>query len=181
MSDVTLVSRGYWHAGDWTFSADGGVTPRADFLYRAKGGGEISYRVIGTFVASGGYHYLQFPSADIHQFEPALTWYHARGEVQGRLYVTRNATRTRTSTTTLVRAAYDVTPRLRLGGGASVGDRIFFDIASLPSGSAKARVGFAETRVGLTEHDFITAVITAAREDPGFRYASLTLGYRRVF
>jgi YaiO family outer membrane protein len=179
-SDVALLSRGYWRRGDWTFGADGGVTPRTHFLYRAKAGGEISYRAIGTFVVSGGYHYLQFLSADIHQVEPALTWYHARGEVQGRLYVTRNATRAHTSTATLLRVAYDVMPRLRLGGGASVGDRIF-DISSLPSGSAQARVGFAETRVGLTGHDFITVLVTAAREDPGFRYASITLGYKRAF
>ena len=180
LSDVAFLSRGYRRAGDWTFSADVGATPRADFLYRVKGGGEISYRAIGTFVASGGYHYLRFASADIHQFEPALTWYRARGEVEGRLYITRNATQARTSTATLVRTTYDVVPRLRLAGGASVGDRIF-DIASLPSGSARGWLGFAETRVGLTRHDFITTVVTAAREDPGFKYFSLALGYRRVF
>ena len=180
LSDVTLLSGGYWRAGDWTFAADGGVTPRASFMYRANGGGEISYRAIGTFVASGSYHYLQFPSAGIHQFEPALTWYHARGAVQGRLYVTRNGTLARTSTAMLVRSTYNVTPRLRLGGGAAIGDRIF-DIATLPSDSGTARLAFAETRVGLTEHDFIAAVVTAAREDPGFRYSSLTLSYRRVF
>jgi YaiO family outer membrane protein len=180
LSDVTFLSGGYWRAGDWTFGADGGATPGADFMYRVKRGGEISYRAIGTFVASGGYHYLRFPSAGIHQFEPALTWYHARGEVQGRLYVTRNATLARTSMTTQLRATYNVTPRLRLGGGAAIGDRIF-DIATLPSDSGRARLGFAETRVGLTGHDFIAAVVTAAREDPGFRYSSLTLSYRRVF
>jgi YaiO family outer membrane protein len=179
LSDVALLSQGYRRAGDWTFSADVGVTPRAHFLYRAKGGGEISYRAIGTFVASGGYHYLQFQSADVHQFEPALTWYHSRGEVQGRLYITRNATHARASTATLVRAGYDVKPRLRLGGGAAAGGRIF-DIASLPSRPARGWVGFAETRVGLTHHDFITALVSAAREDSGFRYLSLTLGYRRV-
>jgi YaiO family outer membrane protein len=180
LSDVTLLSGGYWRAGDWTFGVDGGVTPRAHFMYRVKGGGEISRRAIGTLVASGGYHYLQYPSADIHQFEPALTWYHARGEVQGRLYVTRNATLALTSTATLVRSTYNVTPRLQLGGGAAIGDRIF-DIAPLPTDSGKARLGFAETRVGLTRHDFIGVVVTAAREDPGFRYSSLTLSYRRVF
>lgn len=180
VSDVALLSRGYWRNGNWTLGLDGGVTPRAHFLYRAKGGGEISYRAFGTFVASGGYHYLQFPSADIHQFEPALTWYHARGDVELRLFVTRNATQSRTSTATLARAYYDLTPRLRLGGGVSLGDRIF-DIASLATGSAKARMAFAETRVGFTRHDFIVAVLSAAHEDPGFDYMSVTLGYRRVF
>lgn len=180
LSDVAVQGLGYWRAGDWTFSADGGATPRADFLYRAKGGGEISRRVAGTLVASGAYHFLQFPSADIHQFEPALTWYYPRGTIEGRVYVTRNATQARTSTTTLLRAACDVAPRLRLSGGASVGDRTF-DVASLPSGSATARVVFGEAQVGVTRHDFITAAVTGAHENPGFSYAALRLAYRRLF
>jgi YaiO family outer membrane protein len=180
LSDVALVSLGYWRAGDWTFSMDGGATPRADFLYRGKAGGEISFRAVGTVVVSGGYHYLRFPSAEIHQVEPALTWYYPRGDVQGRLYITSNATRGRTSTAMLVRSAFDVTPRLRLSGGASIGDRIF-DIASLPLVSARTRVGFADMQLGLSGHDFITSRVTAAREDPAFSYISLTLNYRRVF
>lgn len=180
LSDVALVILGYRRAGDWTFSADGGVTPRADFLYRGKAGGEISYRAIGTIVASGGYHYLRFASAEIHQAEPALTWYYSRGDIQGRLYITRNATLERTSTAVLMRGAIDATPRLRLSGGGALGDRIF-DVASLPAGSANSRIGFGYAQVGLSGHDFITAGVAAAHEDPGFSYISITLSYRRAF
>jgi YaiO family outer membrane protein len=180
VDDVALLTRAYRRAGDWTFGADAAVAPDADFLCRAAGGGDVSYRAVGTLVASGGYHFLRYPSANFHRFEPALTLYPPRGEFQARLYVNRDATNARTSTTALVRGVYDIRPRLRLGAGGSVGDRIF-NIAPLVKGAADGRLGYAETRLGLTERDFVLAVVTVAREEPAFTYVSFTLGYKRMF
>jgi YaiO family outer membrane protein len=178
--DVSLSTRAYKQAGKWTLLAGAAATPNAHFLYRKSLEGELSRRVVGTLVASGGYRYLDFRSVDIHQVQPALTWYHPHGELEGRVFVTQNMSVRRTTTATLVRTSYAITPRLRLAGGMAVGDRIF-DVASLPFGTARSRVAFTSVRVGLTAHDFIDVGATAAHEQPAFTYRSFSLGYRRVF
>jgi len=94
--------------------------------------------------------------------------------------VTRNVTLERTSTTGLVRTLYDVGRRLRLGGGVSYGDRIF-DVASLPTGTARAWVVYGHARVGLTRRDFLDVGLGAAHEAPAFDQTTFALGYRRVF
>lgn len=179
LGDLALRTYGYRRAGDWTFAGDMAIAPSADFLSRAGGGGEASYRAVGTLVASGGYHVRRYPVVTIHQFEPAVTWYRARGEMQARVFVTRDATLGRTSAATLFRAAYDVASRLRVGGGVSIGDRIF-DIAPLAQ-DADGHLTYGEARVRITNRDFVLASVTIAHEDPGFTYVATTFGYRRAF
>jgi YaiO family outer membrane protein len=178
--DGTAFTQGYFRTYNWTVLADVGGTPHADFMYRFTAGGEISRRVVRSGVGSIGYRYFQFPGTDVHQLQPGFTWYHAAGEIQGVAFVTRNNTFDRTTATGMVRAAQDITSRLRLGGGFSYGDRIF-DIASLGAPSARSRMGFADLRVGITAHDFILVGASVAHEDPAFAYASFSLGYRRGF
>jgi len=180
LTDVTVSGRGYRRAGDWTFAAGAGATPAADFSFRASLEGEVSRRVVGTIVATGGYRFLSFAAADIHQVQPALTWYHARGEVEARVFVTRNVARDRTTSAVLVRTTYAANPRLEITAGASLGDRIF-DVAAFESGTAESRVVFGRALVGITAHDFVDIGATAANEHPAFTYRSFTLGYRRVF
>jgi YaiO family outer membrane protein len=180
LDDVALLTRGYRQVGDWTFGADAAVAPDADFLCRTAAGGEVSYRAVGTIVVSGGYHFKRFPSADIQQFEPVVTWYREHGELQTRWFVTRDTSPARTSTTFLLRAIYDFGPRLRFAAGGSIGDRIF-NIDPSFRGTANGWLGFTESRLGLTDRDFVVAGITAAHEQPAFEYVSLTLGYKRVF
>lgn len=177
--DVAIFATGYRRLGDWTVGGEVAGTPTADFLYRVTAEGELSRRIIGTSVAGVGYRYLRFPSAEVHQVFPNVTWYHARGEIVAKVYVTRNVTLDRTSTTGLVGTLYDVGPRLRLGGGVSYGDRIF-DVASLASGPARAWVVYGNARVGITTRDFITIGFGAAHEEPAFDQATLVLAYRRV-
>lgn len=179
-TDVTASGRGYRRVGDWTFAAGAGATPAADFLFRASLEGDVSRRVVGTIVATGGYRFLSFAAADIHQVQPALTWYHARGEVEARVFLTRNVARDRTTPAVLMRTTYAVNPRLQLTAGASLGDRIF-DIAAFQSGTAESRVVFGSALVGITAHDFVNFGATVANEHPAFTYRSFTLGYRRVF
>jgi len=178
--DVALLTSGYRRAGDWTFGAAAAVAPDAVFLCRAAAGGEVSYRAIGALVVSGGYHFERFPSADIHQVEPAVTWYGHHGEVRTQLFVTRDASHARTSTTFLLRGMYDVGPRLRFAAGGSAGDRIF-NIDPSFRGAANGWLGFAESRLGFTDRDFVVAGYTAAHEQPAFEYVAVTLGYRREF
>ena len=178
--DVSISTRGYSRVRDWTFLAGGGVTPAAQFLYRGFVEGEVSRRVVGTLVATGGYRFLLFRQARIHQFQPALTWYHPRGEVGARMFATHNATQDRTTPALLVSTTYKLSPRFELSGGASFGDRIF-DIAALPTGAARSRVGFAGIRVAVTPRDSIHAGATVAQEDPSFAYRSFTLSYGRSF
>ena len=178
--DVAASTRGYRRAGDWTVGFGGAVSPNAEFLYRYSADAELSRRVVGTLVASTGYRYLAFRTVGLHQVQPSLAWYHPRGDVQARLFLTRNGDAGRTSPTILVRTTFDVHPRFRVGGGAAVGDRIF-DVTLLPSGRARSRVAFANVRIGFTAHDAIELGGSAAHEEPGFDFRSLSVGYRRTF
>jgi YaiO family outer membrane protein len=180
ITDLSFSTRAYRRLGDWTILVGGGGTPDAQFFYRGFAESELSRRVAGTLVASGGYRFLSFPSTGIHQLQPALTWYHPRGEVAGRLFVTRNGAEGRTTHAFLARTRYRVGPRLEMGGGFAFGDRIF-DVSTLQTGLARARVGFATARIGVTAHDALELGATMAGEHPAFRYRSVTVGYRRTF
>jgi len=178
--DASISARGYRRNGDWTLGGGGAVSPAADFLYRYAADGELSRRVVGTVVLSGAYRYLAFRTVTLHQVQPALAWYHPKGDVQARLFLTRNVEAQRTSPTVLVRTTFDATARLRLGGGAAYGDRVF-DPTLLPTGRARSRVVFGNIRVGVTAHDAIDVGASFAHEEPAFDFRSFTVGYRRVF
>lgn len=178
--DAAVAFRGYRRLGDWTVALGGGGTPDADFLSRVNVEGTVSRRVAGTLVASAGYRYLDFRTLDIHQAQPALTWYHAKGELEARLFVSRNTATGRTSPTFQMRTGYEFGPRIGVGGGFAYGDRIF-DIASLPTGASRARAVFGTLRLGLTPRDSLVLGGLAAEEDPSFDYGSFSIGYRRTF
>jgi YaiO family outer membrane protein len=180
IGDVALRTSAYRRAGDWTFAGDVAIAPDAHFLSGAGGGGEVSYRAVGTIVASGAYHIRQYPAVTIHQFTPGVTWYRARGELQARLFVTRDTSIPRTSTAGVFRATYDAAARLRLGAGVSIGERIF-DIEPLALDAGNSRLAYAEARLRLTTRNFVLASVTVAHEEPDFRYVAATLGYRRTF
>ncbi len=180
LTDGALAAHGYRRLGDWTVAAGAGVAPSADFMARGSFDLELSRRVVGTLVVSGAYRYLHFQRVDVHQPQPALTWYHPRGEVEARLYLSHNTGTGRTSPTIRLRTAYAVSGRLGLSGGVAYGDRIF-DIASLPTGTSHSHAAFGRVRLGLTAHDFIALGGVAAHEDPAFEYRSLSIGYERTF
>jgi YaiO family outer membrane protein len=178
--DVTISTRGYRRLGDWTLAAGAGVTPHADFMYRTAVDGELSRRVFGTIVASGAYRFLAFPSADIHQPQAALTWYHRRGELETRGYFTHNVTAARTTTALLVRSAFSLSSRLGVNAGGAFGDRIF-DISSLPSSRGRSHQLFGTVRVRVSRSDWLEAGVSQASEDPSFMYRPLIVAYRRAF
>lgn len=178
--DVATAARAYKRAGDWTMTAGVSSTVDAEFLSRVSAEAELSRRVMGTLVASLGYRYLDFRLLDVHQAQPALTWYHSKGEVAGTLFISRNTATGRTSPTIQLRTYSQVRSRLRIGGGVAYGDRMF-DIASLPAGASHSIAAFGQVRVGLTALDSIEIGGVVAREDPAFRYKSFSFGYRRTF
>lgn len=178
--DMSVALRGYRRLGDWTTAAGASVSPASDFLSRTSLDVEVSRRMVRTLVASTAYRYLDFRRLDVHQVQPALTWYHPRGDVESRLYLSHNTATGRTSPTLQLRTTYQARPRLQLAGGVAYGDRIF-DIASLPSGTSHSRVGFASVRIGLTSRDSVSVGGASAHEDPAFEYRSLSIGYRRTF
>ena len=141
---------------------------------------EISRRLAGTVVASGGYRYLAFRPTGIHQLQPAITWYHRRGELGARLFATRSVAGRRTSSAVQVSGTQQLVARLRLTAGAVHGDRVF-DVASLPEQSARTTLGYASLLIGLTARDGIYIGGALGREEPDFDYRSFTLGYRRTF
>ena len=178
--DVVVSTRGYRRAGDWTVGFGGAVSPDAEFLYRYSADAELSRRVGGTIVASVGYRHLAFQAFGLNQVQSSLAWYHPKGEVQTRLFLTRNGGADRTSPTVLVHTIFDAHARLRVGGGMAVGDRIY-DMTLLATGRARSRVGFANVRIGFTAHDAIDVGGSVAHEEPNFDFRSLSVGYRRTF
>jgi YaiO family outer membrane protein len=180
--DVTGLARGYKRAGVWTIQAAIAGTPDATFQYRASVEGELSRRLVGTVVASGGYRYMSFPAVDVQQAQPALAWYHSRGEVQGRVFFTWRDTGGPLSRAVLVQAVHDFNKRVRLRAGGSYGDRIF-DVALLAgsASAARASIAFANVRIGVTSYDFVEVGGSIAHERPAFDYTSISVGYRRVF
>jgi hypothetical protein len=149
-------------------------------MYRAAADGELSRRMFGTVVATGAYRFLTFPTADIHQPQAALTWYHRRGELEARGFFTSNVTAARTTSAILVRNALSVSSRLAVNAGAAFGDRIF-DISSLPSSSGRSHQLFGTVRVRATRSDWLEAGVSQASEHPSFTYRSLIVAYRRAF
>ena len=176
----TAATRGYVRRRDWTYSAGVGGSERPTFLYRVLGEAGVSRRVAGTVVATLDYRYLSYSATTIQQWQPAVTWYHRRGEVGGRVFRTRDSTRGRTNDSVLVHAIHDLSSRVRLSGGVAAGTRIY-DVVSLPDASARSRVAFVNVRLGVTRHDFVDAGVTTATEAPDFNYRSFTVGYRRAF
>jgi YaiO family outer membrane protein len=179
-SDVAFSTGGYRRLGDWTIVGGASASPDASFWFRRSGDVELARRVVGTLVASAGYRVMDFAAATIHQVQPTLTWYNPRGEVQARVYVTRNATLHRTSSAVLLRTSTQVSSRLTLTGAVAAGDRIF-DVASLATGSAHSWTARAAARVAITPRDSFEIGGGYAREKPTFRQRTFALSYRRAF
>jgi YaiO family outer membrane protein len=178
--DVSVYALGYRRLGDWTIAGGVGGTPDADFLYRVSANVELSRRLVGSLVVSAGYRYMDFPGAVVHQIQPAVTWYHRRSEVGGRLFVTRNTTLDRTSVAGLVTALVEVHPRVRLFGAVAVGDRIF-DVTSFATGAANSWVARGTVRIRVTAGNYLEFGAGVAHEDPSFDQTTLIASYRRSF
>lgn len=180
--DVALSTSGYRRLGDWTVAGGLAAAVKPEFLFRSSMEAVVSRRVWGTTVASVGYRRLDFAATDVHLFQPALTWNHARGEVQATLFITRKsqAASRGSSLTGLLTTFIDATPRLRLSGAVAYGERIF-DVASLASAPATAHTLNGRARIGVTGHDFIEFGAGAAREQPSFEQKTVSLAYRRTF
>ena len=172
--------RGFRRTGDWTFSGGVGLGADPSFLYRRSYEGEVARRVVGSLVAQGGYRYLDFPTATVHLIQPAVTLYMPHGDIGGRFFIVRNATRGTTTGTLLVQATVHVNPRLRIGGGGAYGERIF-DIASLQTANADSWVGFGYAHITASPAWSFDIALGRAHEDPYFSQGTLTLGVRRTF
>jgi YaiO family outer membrane protein len=179
-ANYTFSTRAYRRLGDWTIGGGAAGTNDATFWFRRSFDGELSRRVVGTFVASAAYRYLDFPSASVHQVQPALTWYNPRGELQARLYATRNTTVDRTSYALLLRSAVRLNPRVALSGALAVGDRIF-DMAALARGSTRGWTTRAGVRLNVTPRNELEVGGGYSRENPAFRQRTVAIAYRRAF
>ena len=179
--DYAFGASAYRRLGDWTVAGGAAGSSDASFWFRRAFDAELSRRIVGTRVASTAYRYMAFTTVNVHQAQPALTWYNPRGEVQLRTFITRNATLERTSWAGLLRTTVRLDDRVTLTAALAGGDRIF-DIASLAldagteSWTARGGVRFA-----LTPHDEIEVGGGFAGENPGFRQRTLALSYRRTF
>lgn len=180
LSDFVTSVTGYRRMGDWTFGGGASGSLHPSFVYQGSGEAQVSRRIAGTTVASIGFRYLDYSAASVRQIQPALTWYHRRGEVAGRLYLTRKGTRAGESVTGVFSTLFDVTPRVRLAMSAAYGDRIF-DVAAVPTRNATASMLNARLRIGVTRHDFLEAGAGMAHENPVFDQRTFSLGFRRTF
>lgn len=173
-------ARGFRRHADWTFSGGLGIGADPSFSFRRSYEGEVGRTIVGSLVASAGYRYLDFTSAKVHLSQPAVTLYLPHGDIGARYFIVHNNTRATTTGTLLVQATAMVHPRLRLGGGGALGERIF-DIASLSTPNASSWVGFGYAHVIVSPAWSVDAGFGRAHEDPLFSQATFTLGIRRTF
>jgi YaiO family outer membrane protein len=178
--DIVIGATAYRRLGDWTIGGGASAAPDPEFWYRSEVNGELSRRIIGTFVLSTAYKFIDFPSVRIHQVQPALTWYNPRGEVQVRWFITHNPTLGGTSGTVLVRSLVRLHRRLDATIVFACGDRIF-DIASLQYGTARSWIGRLGLGINLFPKDSIEIAGGYARENPDFEQKTIAFSYRRTF
>jgi len=178
--DQVMQTGAHLRLGDWTIGGSLGGTPDADFWFRRSYEGELSRRIVGTLVASGAYRYLKFPGTSVLQPQAALTWYHPRGEIQGRLFLTRNTLRDSYSATGLLQTSLQIAPRLQWVGAVARGDRIF-DIGALAGSPAQAWLVRSALRIGLTRNLSVEIGGGLAREQPEFEQRTLAFSLRRAF
>ncbi len=179
-SDLVFTTGGYRRMGDWTIGGTAAGSSDASFWFSKAFDAELSRRLVGTVVGSVAYRYMDFAVAGIHQVQPAVTWYNPRGEVQARLYVTRNTTRDQTSSALLLRTTTRLTSRVGFNAAYAVGDRIF-DVASLAYGPASSWTLRGALMLYLTRRDAFELGAGYAREDPSFTQRTFTFSYRRAF
>jgi YaiO family outer membrane protein len=179
-TDTTLSAAGWRHLGAWSLSGEAGATPRADFHYRRSGEIEVFRRLSGPWVPHLGYRYFAFPAQSVSLIQPAVTRYGARSELLARISFADNATTGVHSASVLVRGRYDASPRVTVGGGIAVGERIF-DVTALPRDPAPGWVAFAEARVAAGRATSVGILVRVAEEGSSFDQAALGLTYRRAF
>lgn len=179
-TDVTFIAASWRHAGAWSFYAEAGATPNANFHYRHSGEVEAYRRVKGAWVAHAGYRYWAFPGQSVHLLSPRVTRYGGRSEFHARLSMVRNTTHGTRSESALVRGHVDVHRQLKLGGGVAVGERIF-DVTSLPGDPAPGWVAFAEARIAVGSGDSVGVVARMAEEGSTFAQKAIGFMYRRTF
>lgn len=179
-TDTTLLAAAWRHVRKWSFYAEAGVTPGADFYYRHSTEVEAYRQVRGPWVAHAAYRYWRFPGQTVHLVSPRVTRYGARTGIHARLSLVRNATSGTSSASVFARGHWDLRPRLRLGAGFAVGERIF-DVTSLPRDPASGWVAFAEARVGVGPRDSIGLTLRAAEEGSDFDQTAIGVSYRRTF
>jgi len=179
LNDIAVQVGGFLRGHRWTIGGSGSVTHDPDFLYRHSFEGNLSRELGGGLVVTGGYRYLAFGSAIVHIAQPSVSWYFSRGDIEARGYSVRNHTTGQNSSTGLLRASIDVSPRVRISGGGASGSRIF-DVAALAR-NEPGWVAFGTVRVALTQHWFVTIGAGGAHEDPFFSQRTATLGLRHVF
>jgi YaiO family outer membrane protein len=179
-TDVTFIAAAWRHAGAWSFYVEAGATPGADFHYRRSGEVEAYRRVKGAWVAHAGYRYWAFPGQSVHLVSPRVTRYGGRSELHARLSLVRNTTHGTSSESGFVRGHFDVRPRLRLGGGVAVGERIF-DVTALPRDPSPGWVAFAEARFAVGNGDSVGVLAKVAEEGSTFDQTAFGLSYRRTF
>jgi hypothetical protein len=123
---------------------------------------------------------MDFNTLTVRQVEPVVTWYHSKGEVQARLFITHRSSREGASLTGLVVGSVQATPWIRWFGAVAYGDRIF-DVGSLPNGTAPAWTVRGSARIRLASHVAVEVGAGFAREQPAFRQRTLTLSLRGNF
>jgi YaiO family outer membrane protein len=180
-TDTTFLAAGWRHVRRWSFYAEAGVTPSADFYYRRSAEVE-AYRTVGKspWVPHLAYRYWLFPGQSVHMLSPRVTRYGGRSELHARLILVRNTTRGMSSAAGFARGHFDLRPRLRLGAGLAVGERIF-DVTSLPGEPAPGWVAFVEARVGVTPRDHLGLILRRAAEGSDFDQTAVGVTYRRSF
>lgn len=177
--DAVLLAGGHRHFGrSWTLSAQAGLAPRADFYFRHMAEVELA-RHWGRVVTHLSYRNLGFKTGTVHVVSPAATVRFSRAEIQARAFLARSADFAPKSAAFLFRGDWDASGRIRLSGGAAVGEGIF-DVTSLAGASPPGWVAFLASQFRLSPRNLLGIVVTLAHEDPAFERRSAGFYYRRL-
>ena len=171
-----LIAGGYRHFGPSTISGDVGFGSGAPFLYRSSVEIEGWREMWPHWVPHLSYRYLHFESTDVHLLSPAITHYSPDGEIESRVFLSRNTIRDATNLTYLLRGIWSRTPKLQLGGGVAIGQRIF-DISTLNTTDGRGFYVYADGRVRVSPHGFFGMNLSTAAEHPRFRQRTVGFSY----
>jgi hypothetical protein len=124
---------------------------------------------------------MRYSVARVNQWQPAIAWYHARGDAQARLFVTKSSIRRTESVAVLVQSSLRLAPRVEWTASVAAGDRIF-DLAAFGVQQEVASSWMARSalRVWVTPRTALEAGFGQAHESPAFSMRTLSIGVRKA-
>jgi YaiO family outer membrane protein len=165
--------------GDWFYSAELAASPDPTFLPKVAVQGQVG-RLFHYTLVSLQYRFLDFAATNVHLGTLSVTQNFPWGEVEGRVALGENVAEDGPIRVGVVRALWLTSERLRLGGGAAFGTRLF-DVIAVETADKEGWTVFANAAWQLDPRNAVRVDWSYSREGDGFRQIGGALSYRRSF